>query len=66
MGEGGVLSGGGQAYGESRMTITYVEDVLVCPATRKRLSFDWTNALVRVEGTDVSYPITDRIVDFLL
>jgi hypothetical protein len=35
MGEGGVLSGGGQAYGESRMTITYVEDVLVCPATEK-------------------------------
>jgi ubiquinone/menaquinone biosynthesis C-methylase UbiE/uncharacterized protein YbaR (Trm112 family) len=42
-----------------------IEDILVCPKTRNRISFDFANSEVKVEKTDISYPIKDGIIDFL-
>ena len=39
-------------------------DILVCPRTGNRLSFDDGDSVVHVENSDVTYPIVDGIVDF--
>jgi ubiquinone/menaquinone biosynthesis C-methylase UbiE len=44
---------------------TCLDSLLVCPATKERLSFDWATGVVRVEETTRSYPIVDGIVDFV-
>lgn len=42
-----------------------IEDILICPKTRNKLSFDFANSEVKVDKTDISYPIVDGIIDFL-
>jgi ubiquinone/menaquinone biosynthesis C-methylase UbiE len=39
-------------------------DILICPSTGSRLRFNDGDSVVRVHGTDVTYPIVDGIVDF--
>lgn len=39
-------------------------DILQCPETENGLQFDEAASLVRVERSDVTYPIIDGIVDF--
>ena len=39
-------------------------DILICPRTGNRLSFDDGDSVVHVENSDVTYPIVDGIVDF--
>jgi SAM-dependent methyltransferase len=39
-------------------------DILRCPRTGNRLRFGDGDSVVRVHGTDVTYPIVDGIVDF--
>ena len=39
-------------------------DILRCPETGKKLRFDDGDAIVRVEGSDLEYPVVDGIVDF--
>jgi ubiquinone/menaquinone biosynthesis C-methylase UbiE/uncharacterized protein YbaR (Trm112 family) len=43
----------------------HIEDILICPKTRNRISLDFANSEVKVENTDISYPIKDGIIDFL-
>jgi SAM-dependent methyltransferase len=40
-------------------------DILVCPRTGSRLDFSDGDSVVRVQGSDVTYPVVDGIVDFL-
>jgi uncharacterized protein YbaR (Trm112 family) len=40
-----------------------IEDVLICPKTRNRISLDFANSEVKVEKTDISYPIKDGVID---
>ncbi|MEW5814648.1 MAG: methyltransferase domain-containing protein [Spirochaetota bacterium] len=42
-----------------------LEDILICPKTGKRISFDFENSEVKVKETDISYPIRDGIIGFL-
>lgn len=42
-----------------------IEDILICPKTRNRISLDFANSEVKVEKTDISYPIKDGVIDFL-
>ncbi|MEA3327852.1 MAG: methyltransferase domain-containing protein [Chloroflexota bacterium] len=42
-----------------------IEDILICPKTRNRISFDFANSEVKVKKTDISYPIKNGIIDFL-
>jgi ubiquinone/menaquinone biosynthesis C-methylase UbiE len=42
-----------------------LEDVLICPKTKNRVTVDTGNSIVRVEEADVTYPIKDGIIDFL-
>ena len=39
-------------------------NVLICPRTGNRLRFDDDDSVVRVQDSDVTYPIVDGIVDF--
>jgi len=39
-------------------------DILRCPETGKKLRFDDGNSIVRIEGSDLEYPVVDGIVDF--
>lgn len=39
-------------------------DILRCPETGKKLRFDDGDAILRVEDSDLEYPIVDGIVDF--
>ena len=39
-------------------------DILRCPRTGNRLRFGDGDSVVRVHGSDVTYPIVDGIVDF--
>lgn len=39
-------------------------DILWCPKTRNRLRFDEAASILRVEHSDVTYPIIDGVVDF--
>jgi SAM-dependent methyltransferase len=39
-------------------------DILICPKTGNRLRFDDGDSVVRVSGSDVTYPVADGIVDF--
>ena len=39
-------------------------DILRCPRTGNRLRFGDGNSVVRVHGSDVTYPVVDGIVDF--
>lgn len=39
-------------------------DILVCPRAGRRLFINDGDSVVRVDGTDVTYPIVDGIVDF--
>ena len=41
-----------------------VDDILICPKTRSRLRIDAANCVARVEGSSLSYPIKDGIIDF--
>ncbi len=40
-------------------------DILKCPKTGKKLCFDHVDSIVRVEGSDITYPITDQTIDFI-
>ena len=42
-----------------------IENILICPKTRNRISFDFAHSEVKVEKTNMSYPITDGVIDFL-
>ena len=39
-------------------------DILMCPRTGGSLNFGNGDSVVRVHGSDVTYPIVDGIVDF--
>ncbi len=39
-------------------------DILICPRTGNRLRFGDGDSVVRVHGSDVTYPVVDGIVDF--
>ena len=39
-------------------------DILICPKTGNRLRFNDGDSVVRVDGSDVTYPFVDGIVDF--
>ena len=39
-------------------------EILICPRTGNRLRFGDGDSVVRVDGTDVTYPVVDGIVDF--
>ncbi len=39
-------------------------DILRCPKTGNRLRFESSDSVVYVENSDVTYPITDGIIDF--
>ena len=41
-----------------------LSEILRCPKTRNKLLFDSDDSVVRVENSDVSYPIIDGIIDF--
>ena len=40
-----------------------LQDILSCPRTGHRLRFDEAAALVRVEHSDLTYPIIEGIID---
>ena len=42
-----------------------LEDILICPKTKNRITVDTANSIVKVEQSDISYPIKDGIIDFL-
>ena len=43
-----------------------LEDILICPKTRSRITIDTVNSsIAKVEQSDISYPIKAGIVDFL-
>ena len=42
-----------------------LDDILICPKTHGRMTIDAANSIARVEGSDLSYPIKDGIIDFL-
>ena len=39
-------------------------DILICPRTGSRIHFGDGDSVVRVHGSDVTYPVVDGIVDF--
>lgn len=39
-------------------------DILICPRTGSRLRFSDGDSVVRVHGSEVTYPVVDGIVDF--
>jgi SAM-dependent methyltransferase len=42
-----------------------LDNILICPKTQSRITIDAANSIAKVEGSDLSYPIKDGIVDFL-
>jgi SAM-dependent methyltransferase len=42
-----------------------LDNILICPKTHGRMTIDAANSIARVEGSDLSYPIKDGIIDFL-
>jgi SAM-dependent methyltransferase len=42
-----------------------IEDILICPKTKNRISFDPAKSEVKVENTDIAYPVRNGIIDFL-
>ena len=42
-----------------------LDDILICPKTQGRMTIDDANGIAKVEGSGLSYPIRDGIIDFL-
>ncbi|MFC1735719.1 methyltransferase domain-containing protein [Candidatus Hydrogenedentota bacterium] len=42
-----------------------LENILICPKTKSRITIDAENSIAKVEGSDLSYPIKAGIIDFL-
>jgi ubiquinone/menaquinone biosynthesis C-methylase UbiE len=42
-----------------------LDDILICPKTKSRITIDDANSIAKVEGSELSYPIKDGIIDFL-
>jgi ubiquinone/menaquinone biosynthesis C-methylase UbiE len=47
------------------MMLECLEDVLICPKTKNRVTVDVENSVVRVNHTNMTYSIKDGIIDFL-
>lgn len=42
-----------------------LEDILICPKTKSRITIDAANSVARAEQSNISYPIKAGIIDFL-
>jgi len=61
---GGTLNGDISTLNDELVRAVELTDILMCPSTGNSLRFNDGDSVVRVHGTDLTYPIVDGIVDF--